>query len=83
MTGFYPDGTLRLAWLAEDEVIDGIPCSGFSFLAAVLGGGGGTYFHENGTLKRARLSEDFVIEGRKFKRHSVIELDPTGHLVVP
>ena len=47
-TKWYPDGTLRLAWLAEDEIIDGIPCSKFTWITAVFGGGGGTYFHANG-----------------------------------
>ncbi len=82
MTCFHPNGELRLVWLAEDEVIDGIPCARFTFLAAFFGGGGGTHFHENGRLARAALSEDFVIEGESFKRNKVVSFDPDGKLIV-
>ncbi len=82
MTFFHPNGALRLAYLAQDEVIDGIPCARFRFLAAIFGGGGGgTHFHDNGRLKRAALAEDHVIEGKTFKRKTVIELDEMGRLV--
>ncbi len=81
ITGFHPNGKLRHAYLAEDEVIDGIPCARFRFLAAVFGGGGGTSFHENGRLERAALSEDFVIEGHSFRRNDVVSFDPDGKLI--
>lgn len=83
MTAFHPNGVLRVAWLAEDEVVDGIPCARFRFMATIFGGGGGTHFHDNGRLQSAALAEDFVIEGRSFKRYAVIELDPQGRLIAP
>ena len=52
MTSFYPNGQLRTAWLAVNEVIQGIPCAKFRFLSAVFAGihgkTGQTSFYENG-----------------------------------
>jgi len=66
--------------LAENEVIDGVPCARWRFWS-VLSGGGGTHFHPNGHLKQATLSEDFEIEGRPFTNGAVVEFDPQGRLV--
>ena len=35
MTGFHPNGQLKTAWLVNDEIIDGIPCQKYSFLASL------------------------------------------------
>ncbi len=83
MTCFHPNGILRLAWLAEDEIIDGIPCAKWHFMAIFSGTGGGTHFHDNGRLRLATLSKGHVIEGRTFKRNSMVEFDREGRLVAP
>jgi len=36
MTGFHPNGRLRIAWLARDEIIQGIPCAQYRFLSSVM-----------------------------------------------
>jgi len=81
MTCFHSNGKLSLAWLAENEVIDGIPCAKFRFLASIFHGGSGTYFHENGRLQRANLSRTFTIEDRSFRKNAIVRFDPDGNLI--
>lgn len=81
MTGFHPNGQLKTAWLAEDEVIQEIPCAKFRFLSVIFGGGDGTYFHENGKLKFCTLSEDFTIDGRELERGDHLRFDEEGKLI--
>lgn len=74
MTGFYPNGTLRVAWLARDEEIQGIPCaSGFNI---------GTFFHENGKLQSCSLFRDVTIQGNVFRKGTQISFDRDGGLIV-
>lgn len=80
MTGFYPSGQLRLAWLDRDEVIDGIPCAAFRFMSNIFGGGDGTHFHANGRLAETTLSKDFEIDGQLFKKGTVVRFDSLGNL---
>lgn len=85
MTGFYPNGQLRMAWLTKDQEIQGIPCSKFRFFSALFvvfhHKNGGTYFHENGQLKYCELSKDFTIQGKDFKRYDAVRFDEHGTLV--
>lgn len=81
MTGFHPNGKLKVAWLAHDEIIQGIPCAKFSFMSRLFGGGERTLFDENGRLRYCRLSQPFTIEGRLFKRGDEVRLDKDGKLV--
>ncbi|MFH1699436.1 MAG: hypothetical protein ABIE07_02520 [Candidatus Zixiibacteriota bacterium] len=87
MTGFHPNGQLKTAWLAQDEVIQGIPCAKFKFLSAVMGWiegsgkDGSTRFHENGLLRYCALSENFTIEEQRFRRGDVVRFDRDGKLV--
>ena len=81
MTCFHPSGQLRLVWLAENEVIDGIPCAKFRFLSAIFHGGDGTYFHDNGRLQRANLSRTFEIQGHSFRKDAIVRFDPDGNLI--
>lgn len=88
MTRFYPNGQIRTAWLAEDQIIQGIPCAKFRFLSAVIGWAegaedknGSTGFHENGKLRRCELSENFTIEGHRFRRGDAVRFDRDGKLV--
>ncbi|TFH64725.1 MAG: hypothetical protein E4G91_04905 [Candidatus Zixiibacteriota bacterium] len=87
MTGFHPNGQLKTAWLAQDEIIQGIPCAKFKFLSAVLGWiegsgkNGSTVFHENGLLRYCALSENFTIEGQRFRRGDAVRFDKDGKLI--
>jgi len=82
-TCFYPNGNLKLIWLGQDEVIQGIPCKEASFMADVFGGGVSVFFHENGKLKRCKCAKDITIEGRTFKKGDIINFDQDGHLTIP
>lgn len=84
-TTFHPNGKLKLAWLAEDQVIQGVPCAKFRFLSAVFsafhGKSGGTHFYQNGQLKYCELSKNTTIEGRAFRRGDAVRFHPDGRLV--
>jgi hypothetical protein len=87
MTGFHPNGQLKTAWLAQDEIIQGIPCAKFQFLTALLGWiedsgkDGSTRFDENGLLRYCALSKDFTIDGQRFKRGDAMWFDKDGKLI--
>jgi len=85
MTRFHPNGKVRTTYLAEDQVIQGIPCAKFRFLSAVFNGfhnkHGNTSFHENGQLSYCELSENFTIEGQRFRRADAVRFDRTGKLI--
>jgi len=60
-TAFYPSGKLKQCWLAEDRIIQGVPCmAAGGFLSAIFHHGGfSTNFYENGKLRSCTLSKDF------------------------
>ena len=80
----HPNGTLLAIWLAQDEVIEGVPCtsSGNPFrmglTAARLGTQRMAWFYDNGRLQQAMLSQDFTLQGHSFKKGEVISLDRDG-----
>ena len=86
MTAFHPNGQLRTAWLAVDEVIQDIPCSKFRFLSAVFvgihGKTGQTSFYENGQLRYCELSEKITIGGQSFKKKDAVIFNLDGKLIV-
>lgn len=85
-TGFHPNGQLRLAWLARDEEIQGVPCLSAGGVLRAIGKAlvgrnqGGVFFHENGNLSSALVSRDCVVQGRAFKRGELIRLDRDGNV---
>jgi hypothetical protein len=81
MTGFHANGRLKTAWLAQDEVIQGIPCAKFAFMSGLFGGGERTLFHENGRLLYCTLSDTITIEGQHLKKDEDIRLDKDGKLI--
>ena len=85
MTIFHSNGQLRTAWLAENEVIQGIPCSKFRFISAVFvgihGKTGQTSFYENGQLRYCELSENMIIEGKLYRKKDAVRFNPNGELV--
>jgi hypothetical protein len=85
MTMFHPNGQIQTAWLARDQVIQGVPCAKFRFLSAVFnplhGKNGNTSFHDNGQLAYCELSENFTIEGQKFRRGDAVKFDQDGKLI--
>ncbi len=82
MTGFHPNGQLKTAWLARDEVIQGIPCAKFRFMSSVFGGGDATRFHENGQLSFCTLSDGMTIEDQEFEKGDPVRFDEHGKMIV-
>jgi hypothetical protein len=82
------NGKLLAIWLAQDEMIDGVPCtsSGNPFrmglTAARLGTQRMAWFYENGHLQQAMLSQDFIVQGHSFKKGEVISLTLDGQVDV-
>lgn len=76
-TTFYPSGKLKLAWLANDVIIQGTPC-----LAASIWNGrsAGTIFYENGNLAGCKVARDTTIDGHSFERGDRISFDQSGQL---
>jgi hypothetical protein len=85
-TGFYPNGQLRLAWLARDEEIQGVPCLAAAGVLRTIGKAiagreqGAVSFHPNGNLAAALVSRECAIQGRAFKRGELIRLDRDGNV---
>jgi hypothetical protein len=85
-TGFHPNGRLRVAWLARDEEIQGVPCLSTGGVLRAIGKAlvrrnqGGVFFHENGNLSSALVARDCVVQGRAFKRGELIQLDRDGNV---
>lgn len=85
-TGFHPNGRLRVAWLARDEEIQGVPCMSTGGVLRTIGKAlvrrnqGGVFFHENGNLSSALVARDCIVQGRAFKRGELIQLDRDGNV---
>jgi hypothetical protein len=76
-TGFYPDGRLRLGWLAQEEEIQGVPCAPFRFWTNA-----GVSFHDNGKLTSCRLAKDVTIQGKTFAKGYHLSFDRDGNVDV-
>ena len=81
-TALYPSGKLKTCWLANDTVVDSVPCAHASFWSDALGGNSGTFFHENGKLKSCQLAREFTLGDRVFHRSDHIFLDAAGRPTV-
>jgi hypothetical protein len=78
-TEFYHAGTLRLCYLANETIIDGVPCRGASFWAEVFGSTQ-VVFHENGRLQSCSVALDIDRDGIRFRKRDRIELDASGRV---
>ncbi len=80
----HPNGKLLAVWLAQDEVIDGVPCTSSGNVLRMglgvirLGTQRMAWFHDNGHLQQAMLSQDVSLQGHSFKKGEVISLGPDG-----
>ena len=80
MTTFYPDGNLKVCWLASDEVIEGVPCRKAAVFVDVFGVGEGTRFYDTGRLKSCRLASEFAVEQKHFNKGERVFLGADGKL---
>lgn len=82
----HPNGRLRAIWLAEDAVIDGVPCSSahsvwrFGFGVLRLGTQRMAWFHDNGRLRQAMVARDVVLDGQAFRAGEVVSLTRDGRV---
>ena len=82
----YTNGKLRAAWLAGEEMIDGVPCASKlpllrgAWHAVKLGAQAMVWFYDEGHLRQAMLARDAIIQGHAFKKGEVISLRRAGTL---
>lgn len=81
MNAFHPNGRLQVAWLADDQVVQGVPCMGATFWRDVFGRGVGVHFATNGRLIKAKVSEDITIQGHSFEKGDHVRFDSLGVLL--
>jgi hypothetical protein len=81
MTGFHPNGQLKVAWLAEDEVIQGLPCARFRSMSSLFGGGDRTLFDASGRLRFCTLSDTITIHGQHLEKGDEVRFDEEGRIV--
>lgn len=82
MTSFYPNGRLRVCWLAADQEIQSVPCMQTTFMGKMFRGvSEATLFYDNGQLKSCRVSQDVTVQGEKFKRGEHVFFDRHRKLV--
>jgi hypothetical protein len=81
----YPNsGKLKKFWLAQEEIIDGIPCTSsaniikYGWSAISKGTDRMIYLFENGKLKQAMLSKDYIIKDKHFTKGNIITFDENG-----
>jgi hypothetical protein len=74
---FYPDGGLRTCYLAEEAVVQGVPCRKGSFWGEIRGG---VYirFHRNGRLATCSAARSFVLHGTGYRHRERVWLDVEG-----
>jgi hypothetical protein len=77
---FYPSGGLKLCYLADQEVIQSVPCRRASFWGEISGGVQ-VSFHENGQLESCGAARDFTLDSITFRKHQRVWLDLDGHPV--
>ena len=81
---FYPGGQLKLCFLAEDTLIQGVPCIRGTFWTEVRGGGkSAVRFRENGRLAGCQAATDFTHAGIKVRQWQVVAVDDGGHVLPP
>lgn len=76
---FREDGSLRLCFLAEDSVIDGVPCVHGSFWTEIRGGRKSVLLvHPDGTLAGCQASRAFSANGVRYRKWDRLARDSRG-----
>lgn len=81
-----PDGKLHVVRLAEEAVVDGVPCATTLPLfrgwwhSIRLGGKSAVWFHPSGRLQQCMLARDATVASERFKRGDVVLLHDDGSL---
>jgi hypothetical protein len=80
----HQNGKLKAIWLADDEEINGIPCTSsenilkFGFQVLALDTKRMVWFYDNGQLNQAMLSCNFTIQGHPFRKGDIVIFDKNG-----
>jgi hypothetical protein len=80
------NGKLKAIWLADDEEINGVPCSSsgdirrFGKKVLSLGTKRMVWFYDNGNLQQAMISRDITIQGYPFKKGDIIYFGADGRI---
>jgi len=83
---FYPSGKIRAIKLAQDEEIDGVPCTSsqnplrLGTRVMFYGLDALAWFYEDGHLAQGMVSRKCTIQGREFKPGDIVRLTPEGRL---
>ena len=59
VVALYPSGKLKVCFLANDQLVQGVPCSHGGFFSSLSGPDPGVDFYESGKLRQCRLTADF------------------------
>jgi hypothetical protein len=82
----HPNGRLLAIWLAQDEVIDRVPCTSsgnflrMGFGVIRLGTQRMAWFRPDGRLQQCLVSRDFTLDGYPLRKGDVVSLDADGHV---
>jgi hypothetical protein len=74
---FHGNGQLRLCYLAQQQTIQGIPCSKGSFWGEIRGSTS-VSFHETGSLASCSAARPVVVDSVTFKSRQRVSLRPAG-----
>jgi hypothetical protein len=81
MTGFHPNGRLKLCWLDSEETIQGVPCARASFLGELFHRSpSGVELAADGRLVGCRASRDFSVNGSTYVKGERVGLDRSGRV---
>ena len=81
-TGFYPDGKLRLCWLAADETIDGVSCRKSTNWTDAVAGTVGVRLSIDGHLRQCESAIDQRLGACDVKMGNLVKVDDAGALTV-
>lgn len=82
----HPNGRLLAIWLAQDEIIDGVPCTSsgnvwrMGFGVIRLGTMRMAWFRPDGRLQQCMLSRDMTLDGHALRKSDVVSFDIDGHV---
>jgi hypothetical protein len=74
---FHPAGGLRTCYLAQEAVLDGVPCRKGSFWGEIRGDVSIT-LHANGRLASCSAARTFTIDARSYRKRERVFLDAEG-----
>jgi hypothetical protein len=74
---FHRSGPLRICYLAQQQVIQGVPCRRGSLWGEIRGGVS-VHFHETGALESCSAARRFTLDGVTFKNRQRVRLDRSG-----